>query len=71
VAADGTARHSTYTTNIDAKDSPIVGNAAQGEASAVTRVDAKTTRTAYKKGGKVTVTQGQTATLRPAARPTK
>lgn len=57
VTADGTVRHWTYTTNIDGKDSPIVGNAAQGDAAAVTRVDANTTRTAYKKGGKVTVTQ--------------
>ena len=56
VTADGTVRHWTYTTNNDGKDSPIVGNAAQGDAAAVTRVDANTTRAAYKKGGKVTVT---------------
>jgi len=56
VGVDGTVRHWTYTTNIDGKDSPIVGNATQGDTAAATRVDANTIRTVYKKGGTVTIT---------------
>ena len=56
VAADGTARHWTYTANFDGKDSPIAGNATQGDVVALTRVDANTTKLVYKKDGKVTVT---------------
>ncbi|MEQ1909530.1 MAG: hypothetical protein ABMA15_11945, partial [Vicinamibacterales bacterium] len=57
VAADGTVRHYTYTANYDGKDTPVVGNSANGDSVALTRVDANTTRTINKKGGKVTVTQ--------------
>ncbi len=57
VAADGTASHFTFTTNYDGKDSPITGNTLNGDTVAVIRVDANTTRTVYKKDGKVTVNQ--------------
>jgi hypothetical protein len=56
VGADGTVRHWEYTANYDGKDNPITGNSQNGDSAAVTRVDANTTRTVYKKGGKVTVT---------------
>jgi hypothetical protein len=55
--ADGTARHYDYTANYDGKDTPVTGNNINGEVIALTQVDANTTRTVYKKGGKVTVTQ--------------
>jgi hypothetical protein len=57
VTGDGTVRHWGYTTNYDGKDSPITGNCQYGDVAAVTRVDANTTRTIYKNGGKVTTTQ--------------
>jgi hypothetical protein len=57
VAADGTASHSVYTAKYDGKDNPIVGSNASGDIIARTRVDANTTKSIYKKGGKVTVTQ--------------
>ena len=57
VAADGTVRHYTHTANYDGKDAPVVGNSANGDVVALTRVDANTTRTINKKAGKVTVTQ--------------
>ena len=57
VAADGTVRHWGYTTNYDGKDSPMTGNSPYGDVAAITRVDANTTRTIYKNGGKVTTTQ--------------
>jgi hypothetical protein len=57
VYADGTARHCKYTANYDGKDTSITGNNINGDVIALTRVDANTTRTVYKKGGKVTVTQ--------------
>jgi hypothetical protein len=56
VGADGTVRHWEYTANYDGKDNPITGNSQNGDSAAVTRVDAHTTRTVYKKDGKVTVT---------------
>ena len=49
----GTARHYTYTANYDGKDSPIVGNNPNGDTIARTRVDAMTTKSVTKKGGKV------------------
>jgi hypothetical protein len=57
VGADGTARHYEYTVNYDGKDSPVVGNSPYGDMTARTRVDATTTRSVNKKGGKVTTTQ--------------
>jgi hypothetical protein len=57
VAADGTARHWTYTANYDGKDVPITGNSQYGDVVAVTRVDANTTRNTYKNAGKVTTNQ--------------
>ena len=40
-----------------AKDVPVIGNSPTGDTVALTRVDANTTRTVYKKNGKVTVIQ--------------
>jgi hypothetical protein len=54
--AGGTVRHWTYTANYDGKDNPITGNSQNGDSAAITRVDANTTHTVYKKGGKVSVT---------------
>jgi hypothetical protein len=70
VAADGTAMHSTYTVIYDGKDNPLTGTSLNGDVVAATRIDANTVRSAYKKGGKVTVTMtsvvssdGKTLTL--------
>jgi len=54
---DGTGRHWRFTANYDGKDSPITGNSPYGDTVALTRVDANTTRTVYKKAGVVTATQ--------------
>jgi hypothetical protein len=56
VGADATVRHWEYTASYDGKDNPITGNSQNGDVAAMTRVDANTTRTVYKKDGKVTVT---------------
>ena len=57
VPATGAARHWTFTANYDGKDSPITGNSQYGDSVALTRVDANTTRSVYKKGGTVMATQ--------------
>jgi hypothetical protein len=57
VGADGTVRHYEYSVNYDGKDSPVVGNSPYGDMTARTRIDATTTRSVNKKGGKVTTTQ--------------
>lgn len=57
VAADGAVSHWAFTANYDGKDNPVIGNSPYGDAVAVTRIDARTTRLTSKKGGKVTVTQ--------------
>jgi hypothetical protein len=70
VAVDGTVRHFEFTANYDGKDSPVVGNSANGDVVALTRVDRNTTKLVNKKGGKITTTQtavvssdGKTRTL--------
>lgn len=57
VYEDGTSRNYSYTTTYDGKDRPVVGNSPYGDTTALTKVDAHTTRTIYKKNGKVTVVQ--------------
>jgi hypothetical protein len=57
VDADGTARHWTYVSNFDGKDSPITGNCPYGDSIARTRVDANTTKAVYKNAGAVTAAQ--------------
>lgn len=57
VAADGKARHWTFTANFDGKDYPVTGNSPYGDMTALTRVDANTTRMDSKKAGKATITQ--------------
>jgi hypothetical protein len=57
VQADGTKRHWEYTTDYDGKDNPVIGDNPYGETVARTRVDARTVRSVFKKGGKATTTQ--------------
>jgi hypothetical protein len=56
VAEDGTVRHNESTANYDGKDVPIVGDSPLGDTVARTRINATTTRTVWKKSGKVTST---------------
>jgi hypothetical protein len=55
--ADGTMYHWTFTANYDGKDNPVTGNSPYGDVTALTRVDARTTRSVSKREGKVTTTQ--------------
>jgi hypothetical protein len=55
VAADGALTHYTFTGNYDGKDNPEVGNP-NADTIALTRVNATTTKSVSKKGGKVTTT---------------
>lgn len=57
VYADGTTRKYAYTTTYDGKDVAVTGNSPYGDTTALTRIDANTTRTVYKNKGKVTVIQ--------------
>jgi hypothetical protein len=57
VYADGSTRRYEYTTKYDGADVPVVGNSPYGDTTAITHVDANTTRTVYKYRGRVTVTQ--------------
>jgi len=57
VYADGTTRKYEYTTTYDGKDVPVTGNSPYGDTTALTRIDARTTRTVYKSKGQVTVIQ--------------
>jgi hypothetical protein len=50
-------RHWEVTANYDGKDNPVTDNNPNGDMVACTRIDATTTRTVSKAGGKVTVTQ--------------
>jgi hypothetical protein len=57
VSADGTVRRYEYTAKYDGKDSPIIGNSPYGDTIARTRINATTTKSVNKKGGKITTTQ--------------
>jgi hypothetical protein len=57
VGTDGVVRHWVFTANYDGKDYPITGNSQWGDTVALTRVDANTSRSVYKKGGVVLATQ--------------
>ena len=57
VGADGKVSHWMFTANYDGKDNPVTGNSPYGDAVALTRIDAQTTRVVSKASGKVTVTQ--------------
>jgi hypothetical protein len=57
---DGTAYHWTFTAKFDGKDNPVTGNSPFGDTVALTRVDAHTTRTIVKQGGKEMATQTTT-----------
>ncbi len=56
VSGDGTVRHYEFTANYDGKDNPLVGNSANGDMIAFTRIDATTTQAVTKHGGQVAVT---------------
>ena len=57
VAADDAKIHWEYTAQYDGKDARLTGTCPYGDAAALTRVDARTTRVTYKLAGKVTTTQ--------------
>jgi hypothetical protein len=70
VRDDGTVAHNEFMTNDDGKDNPIVGNSAQGDMIARTRINATTVKMVNKKDGTVTTIQtsvisedGKTRTL--------
>ena len=56
VSGDGTVRHYEFTANYDGKDNPLVGNSANGDMIAFTRINATTTQAVTKHGGQVAVT---------------
>jgi hypothetical protein len=56
VSGDGTVRHYEFTANYDGKDHPLVGNSANGDMIAFTRINATTTQAVTKHGGQVAVT---------------
>ena len=56
VSADGTVRHYEFTANYDGTDNPLVGNSANGDMIAFTRINATTTQAVTKHGGQVAVT---------------
>ena len=57
VYIDGTSRQYSYVTKYDGKDMPVTGNSPYGDTTAITHVDANTTRTVYKNKRQVTVVQ--------------
>jgi len=57
VYIDGTTRRYSYATRYDGKDMPVLGNSPYGDTTAITHVDANTTRTVYKNKAQVTVIQ--------------
>ena len=57
VYIDGGSRQYSYTTKYDGKDMPVTGNSPYGDTTAISHVDANTTRTVYKNKGQVTVIQ--------------
>jgi len=50
--ADGTSSHSEFSGKYDGKDNPITGSSPYGNAVALTRVSATTTRLTFKQDGK-------------------
>ena len=56
VSGDGTVRHYEFTAKYDGKDNPLVGNSANGDMIAFTRINATTTQAITKHGGQVAVT---------------
>lgn len=55
VSGDGTVRHYEFTANYDGKDNPLVGNSANGDMIAFTRINATTTQAVTKHGGQIAV----------------
>jgi hypothetical protein len=53
---DGSTNHWEYTTNLDGKDTPVIGNNPNADTIAVTRIN-DMIQLVSKKGGKVTTTQ--------------
>ena len=56
VAADGRITHWEYTANYDGKDYPITGHP-NNDTVALTRINARTLQSVFKKAGRVTATQ--------------
>jgi hypothetical protein len=54
---DGTTSHWTFSGNFDGKDNRVTGDSPYGDAAALTRINARTTRIVTKREGKVVVTQ--------------
>ena len=50
--ADGTSSHSEFSGKYDGKDNPVTGSSPYGNAVALTRVNATTTRLTFKQDGK-------------------
>jgi hypothetical protein len=57
VGTDGTVNKWAFTANYDGKDNPVSGKSPYGDAVALERVDANTTRIISKLAGKVVTTQ--------------
>lgn len=57
VSADGAVIHYEVTTNYDGKDNPVIGNSPDRDMTARTRVNATTTTSVNKKGGKIMTNQ--------------
>jgi hypothetical protein len=56
VSGDGTVRHYEFTASYDGKDKPLIGNSANGDMIALTRISATSTQAVTKHGGQVAVT---------------
>lgn len=56
VSGDGTVRHYEFTAKYDGKDHPLVGNSANGDMIALTRINATTIQAVTKHGGQIAVT---------------
>src|SRR4029453_9971592 len=57
VYIDGTSPRYSYRTKYDGKDMPVTGHSPYGDTTAISHVDANTTRTVYKNKGQGTVIQ--------------
>ena len=71
---EGTLSRFEFSGKYDGKDNAIKGDTQYGDVVALTRADANTTRSVYKKGGKVTVTMTSVVssdgkTMTPSRRP--
>ena len=61
--AAGPAQQWSYTTNLDGKESPVTGNNPNADTVTVKRIDANTLELVSSKGGKVTTSQRNVASV--------